>query len=129
MPFLDYKRYKIKAYIKSNPILYRFVIYIKRFCGQNNKNFLCNKSTDLCLEAYPSSANSFLCRVLKYSNKGLKIGQHTHSIANIKIALKYNIPVVAIIRNTLDAISSRVVRFNKKVERCTMEYIFRIWSA
>ena len=77
----------------------------------------------MCVEAYPSSANSFLCRVLKYINKDLKIGQHTHTIANIKIAFKYNIPVITIIRDPLDAISSRVVRFNITIEQCILEYI------
>jgi hypothetical protein len=115
-------RFKIKAYIKSSPFLYRFITSIKKLAGED-KDFLCRNNSDLCVEAYPSSANSFLCKVLRYSYEDLKIGQHTHTIANIKIAMKYNIPVVTIIRNPLDAVSSRAVRFNTAIEQCILEYI------
>ena len=108
-------QFKIKAYIKRSPFPYRFITSIKKLAGEDN-DFLCRKNSDLCVEAYPSSANSFLCRLIRYSIKNLKIGQHTHTIANIKIALKYNIPVVTIIRDPLDAISSRAVRFNKEIK-------------
>lgn len=121
---MNYKayRYKIKAYIKSDPTLYKIITFIRN-CSLEKNNLLCSKDSDLCVESYPSSANSFLCRVLKYSNKDLNIGQHTHSIANIKIALKYNIPVITIIRDPLNAISSRVVRFDEEIEKCIFEYI------
>ena len=122
MNYKDLTKYKIKAYIKSNPTLYRLITFVRNSSEQRN-NFLCNKNTDLCVEAYPSSANSFLCRILKYLNKDLRIGQHTHTIANIKLALKYNIPVITIIRDPLDAISSRAVRFNEEIEKCIFEYI------
>jgi hypothetical protein len=121
--FIAYLQLRIKEYIRSNPTLYRLIAFLRKFAGQDSKQLLCNKNSALCLEAYPSSANAFLCSVLKYSNKDLNIARHTHSIANIKIALKYNIPVVIIIRDPLEAISSRVVRFKKGIERSIFEYL------
>ena len=122
MFFIASLQLRVREYIRSNPTLYRLIASLRKLAGQDKK-FLCERESDLCLEAYPSSANSFLCRVVKYLNKDLNIAQHTHSIANIKIALKYNIPVVIIIRDPLEAISSRVVRFNTGIGQGIFEYI------
>jgi len=84
---------------------------------------LCEKESDLCVEAYPSSANSFLWRLLAYLNSDLSIAHHSHSKANIKTALAYGIPVITVIRVPLDAISSKLLRFGGKLEESVLEYI------
>lgn len=84
---------------------------------------LCRSDDDLCLEGYPCSANTFSYVLLKQLNRELSVGHHTHSIANIKIALKHGVPAVVLIRNPKDAISSRIVRFNREIDECVLEYI------
>jgi len=51
------------------------------------------------------------------------MGHHTHSIANIKLAYKYKIPIIIVIRTPIDAIASRIVRFGCHLDEGILEYI------
>lgn len=73
---------------------------------------LVDAETDLCLEGFPRSANTYAYQLLKVSNPQFKIAHHTHSIANIKLALKYRIPTFVLIRAPIDALTSAVIRRN-----------------
>jgi hypothetical protein len=83
---------------------------------------LCRPSYDLCLEGYPSSGNSFLFYLLKEINPTLKIGHHTHTVANIRLALWFRIPTVIIVRNPCDVISSIKVRIDARKNGPLIEY-------
>lgn len=106
--------------ITKNQYLYPIYKYIF-----NNKEYpnICMKDYDICLESYPSSANSFLYVAMRTSNSKLKICHHTHSIANIKKSLKFNIPIVTIIRKPSDCIASRIIRFKKDMGFCIQDYM------
>jgi len=71
-----------------------------------------NNKTQLVLDGFPSSANSYIERVLhQASDNKLKVASHFHSPIMILKAMKYNIPVVVCIRNPLDASVSACRRF------------------
>lgn len=68
--------------------------------------------TRICIEGYPRSSNSFSVRMFRIANGDTHVGHHTHSTANIARALHYGIPVIVLIRNPVDAITSSVIAKN-----------------
>jgi hypothetical protein len=76
----------------------------------------------MCIEGYPSSANSFTYNVFKCIGDRLAISHHTHSISNVKKALYFNVPTLVLFRNPDDAIPSRVARFDIDLKSAVIEY-------
>ena len=87
--------------------------------------YLVNENTSLCLEGFQSSGNSFLNALLNHLNPDIQVAHHTHSLANVRQALKKSIPVVVLIRHPLEAVSSRISRFsdNSLADQILKEYI------
>jgi hypothetical protein len=61
--------------------------------------------TDLCIEGYPRSSNSFSVRMFKQSNDVL-IAHHLHCTGNIARAIRADIPTLVLIRDPEQAIAS-----------------------
>lgn len=72
---------------------------------------LVRRTTDVVLEGYPSSANSYSQALLRFAFDGVSLSSHTHCVANLKLAMIYKVPVVFVIRRPEDAIASLAVRF------------------
>lgn len=85
---------------------------------------LVNSKREICIEGYPRSANSFVFHSLMIINPYIKIAGHTHTIANIKSAFKYNIPVYILIRKPIDAIASYIFRRTQLTNKKTKRIIF-----
>jgi hypothetical protein len=68
------------------------------------------KDTRICIEGFPRSANTFLVLFFSHWNPGLKAAHHLHLPIQVKMATKYKVPTVVVIRHPLDAISSLMVR-------------------
>lgn len=120
--------------IKSTPKLYFPLVYLLK---RSRYYILCNKNTLYTIESYPSSGSSFFYNyfrgLLHFLENGkfiLSLGEeeekfishHSHSVANIKISIKNASMTFIIIRNPLDSISSRVVRFGTNINRAIYEY-------
>ncbi|QHS23473.1 sulfotransferase domain-containing protein [Virgibacillus sp. MSP4-1] len=111
----------IKVLLKSNEFIYSiYSSYKNNF--QNGKYNIVNKRTDICIEAYPSSANTFLQYLVKENYNGLNIAHHSHSIPNLKKAIRKKVPMIVIIRKPKDAISSRITRFSTNTRYAILEY-------
>ena len=64
--------------------------------------------TNLCIEGFQRSGNSFLVSVIGSWNKDIKIASHLHSAAQVKKAIALNIPTILLIRHPLDSIASLI---------------------
>lgn len=72
-------------------------------------DLLVTRSTDLCVEGFPRSANSFAVGAIQHAQpEPLQIAHHTHVPANAMRACEWGIPTVVLIRSPQDAIVSRV---------------------
>jgi hypothetical protein len=109
-----------RLFVKRTPWLYRPA---KRLTGRGAADHLCDRATDLCIEGYPSSGNSFSFAVLCRANGGLRIAHHCHSVANFQLAFDYGIPAVCLIRRPEDAIASRLARFQGAMRSAILEYV------
>lgn len=102
-----------------------FVSLRLRSLGQDPKNYIVQKDiTDICIDGYPRSANSFSVRMFRKANPGAVIAHHTHAVANIRKAIDCSIPIVVLIRNPEQAIVSSVIAHeNNDIDNEIYRYI------
>ncbi|MHA1381699.1 MAG: hypothetical protein ACTSRG_25295 [Candidatus Helarchaeota archaeon] len=75
------------------------------------KPLLVNYNTQMVIEGFPRSANTFAVIAFQQAQpKHVCIAHHTHVTAQIIRAVKLNKPILVTIRNPLDAIISLVIR-------------------
>jgi hypothetical protein len=73
--------------------------------------YLVQPDTDLLIEGYPRSANTFAVIAFEHANgTGLQIAHHLHSPVNLERAVQFGIPAIALIRDPLPTIASHMVR-------------------
>ena len=66
---------------------------------------------DVCIDAFPRSANTFLINALQLASGGeLAIAHHMHSPLQILAAVKYDIPAIVIVRPPLEAFVSLKIK-------------------
>lgn len=111
---------RTRLYVKRTPWLYRPA---KRLTGRGAADHLCSRDSQLCIEGYPSSGNSFSFAVLRLANPQVRIAHHCHSAANLRIALDYGVPAICLVRDPTDAIASRLARFSGSVREAVAEYV------
>lgn len=78
--------------------------------------------TDILVDGFPRSANTFMLHALKWSNPEYRYASHMHSSGPLKYAAKKNIPILTLIREPRAAVVSLVVRDNLDLERCLHWY-------
>lgn len=73
------------------------------------------KGTDLHIEGYPRSGNTFAQNLLKSTiiknNPKLEIAHHCHATASLKLSQKFDVPTAVLLRNPSDAIASSYIKF------------------
>jgi len=96
--------------ISRHPFLY----YFRN--RKSEKAFLfANSKTDIVIEGFPRSANTFAGMAFdRIQSKKIRIAHHIHVPAQIIKGVQLKIPVVLLIRHPRDAVSSLAV-FDKKV--------------
>lgn len=91
------------------PFVFSVAARLRNF--QLGKHNWVTPDTDLVIEGYPRSANTFLFRVIREAtHNSLKIGHHVHRAQQVTMSLKYGIPCFVLFRHPLDAIASYLVR-------------------
>jgi hypothetical protein len=111
--------------VTERPDLYPLLRRVQAWANLIHRQAFCTQATDLCLEGYPACANSFLFFVFQESapDGPLAIGHHTHSVANVKRALRYGVPTVVTFRDPADAIPSYLARFEHDLHEATLRYL------
>ncbi len=98
-------RRRAKTFVGARPRLF-FPLFRLRPAFDD---LLVTESTDLCIEGFPRSANSFAVGAVRHAQPGpMQIAHHTHVPANAMRACEWGIPTVVLIRSPQDAIVSRV---------------------
>jgi hypothetical protein len=65
-------------------------------------------NTDICIEGFPRSGNSFFVTTFQQWNPGTTIAHHSHLASNAKYFSRQNKPTVILIREPAEAISSAI---------------------
>lgn len=85
---------------------------------------LVTKETDIVVEGFPRCANTFAVAYLSVTNReSLTIARHTHTIAQVKMALGLRKPTVILLREPLDAMASWAVRDQVPIKHAITEYV------
>lgn len=98
-------------------LIYNVKLGIRTQLGKNalwvtsRKDLTIQKDSDLCVEGFPRSANTYSVLLIeKFARKPLKIAHHLHIPSQIKQARAWNIPAILLIREPTAAIPSLVLR-------------------
>jgi hypothetical protein len=73
--------------------------------------------TDLVIEGFPGSGNSFFRAWLHFANWGTHLTSHQHSPAVIRRAMTDGRPLVVLARDPVDAVASTLLRFPERWAR------------
>lgn len=81
-----------------------------KFLG-NNRRLLVNAGTDIVIEGFPRSGNTFAVVAFEWAQtQEVKIAHHLHAASQIIWAAERNIPAVMLIRLPKDAVVSLAIR-------------------
>ena len=64
-----------------------------------------HRDTDLVIEGFPKSANTFVVRAFSMSQRPMKIAHHTHAPGQVIVACRRRIPVLVLVRRPVDAVA------------------------
>ena len=98
----------LRRLFMSNSILYKF--WFNFF--STGKSLLPIKNDLFYFGGHPRSGNSYFTNILKEVYPDFKFSHHLHTIGAIKLAFKAKIPVIIIVREPLECISSLYVMNN-----------------
>lgn len=99
----------MKKAVSGNMVLYYLWFkFVRQRTGLSIGFF--DQDTNVYIDGYPRSGNTFLIHLTKQLLSGLNSVHHLHKIAPIKIAIVKDLPVFILIRNPLDAISSNYLK-------------------
>lgn len=65
-----------------------------------------SSDSDVCIEGFQRSGNSFFILLFRHKNKQLKVAHHTHGAAQVIKAVQFNIPTIVLIRDPGDTLAS-----------------------
>ncbi len=89
------------------PALYRIVHELK----SGGSSQLVREDTDIVIEGYPCSANSFVCSFVKArQGKSIKIADHLHLPINIRFGVQLKKPVLVLVREPKATVISFVAK-------------------
>ena len=101
--FATQLRYRAKQFIGRHPWLYRAVF-------RNRSGFedlLVDEETDICIEGFPRSANSFAVAAFRHAqDEPVGIAHHNHVPAPVLTAVRRGIPTIVLIRDPVEAVIS-----------------------
>lgn len=66
-------------------------------------------ATQLVVEGFPRSGNTFAVFALRHANPELRIASHVHHPAQVKSAVRRGLPTVLLVREPLDALASNMI--------------------
>ena len=116
---MTYLEVKARIFLTQRPLLYPWLQMLR---GRDSGEY-CRPDTDLCIEGFESSANTFVHSVFRILDENLAIAHHKHVVANLKRALHYEIPTLIMYRDPAEAIPSLVSRFRPEIEEAPLRYI------
>ncbi len=103
----DHVRHSVSLLLGDYPRLYYPVMRWR----EHYRDLLISDRTELVIEGYPRSGNTFAVAALEYAQaRKLAIARHTHSPAQVIEAVRRRLPVLVLVREPRDAIVSLVIR-------------------
>jgi hypothetical protein len=74
------------------------------------KELLVTRRTDITIEGFPRSGNSFAVEAFRLANPDRHVAHHLHSPVQILRSVQYGIPCILLVRGPVDAVASALVQ-------------------
>lgn len=100
-------RYRLRRFLGNWPLTYYSLMTFR----PDKQHLLINDETDIVIEGYPRSGNTFATAALLISQPTpVNIARHTHLPAQVIQAVHLDLPTIILIRNPVDAAVSHCIR-------------------
>lgn len=100
---------RIKHFVGRFPSL--FFPFYKVFGPRKNQKLLFDSNTELVIEGFPRSANTFAVVAFEQAQlTPVNLAHHLHVESQLTIAAKHGVPAVALLRNPEDSFRSLLIR-------------------
>lgn len=99
-------KYKLQNFFCQHPLIFRYTYGLRPAYVR----LAVSKKTQLVIEGFPRSANTFAVVAMNESNPYVDIAHHLHVPAQIIQAVQWNIPTLVLIRDPKNAVASMVLR-------------------
>jgi hypothetical protein len=96
----------LRRHLSRHPVLFRTAYLVAR----QRLDVLVSARTDLLIEGYPRSANTFAVFAFRTANPGTRTANHLHNPAHVMLANRYGVPALVLLREPEQAIGSLLVR-------------------
>ena len=107
---LSQLRYETKNTLVQYPMLYVPVARVWRGSGTGDEPKVVSKRTDLVIEGFPRSGNSFAFVAFTSAQPGpVRVAHHLHAAAQVITGVRMGIPTLVLIRDPEEAILSRML--------------------
>ena len=127
-------RHRAKWFVGARPWLY-FPLFR---CRSGYDGLLVDEQTDICIEGYPRSANSFAVGAFEHAQqRPVRVAHHTHVPANPMRACERGVPTLVLIRDPYDAVVSHVAlgkqsqieeeKIDNPVQRLSFKTLLNAW--
>ncbi len=97
--------YQVHLTLGQHPSLY-YALFARRFPFNHMR---VTPNTQVCIEGFPRSANSYAVVAFNLANPQISIAHHLHVPAQILEAVQQNIPTVLVIRHPRECVASFMV--------------------
>jgi hypothetical protein len=95
----------LRGAVARSPWLYCAIA--RRKPGRNRQ--VVSRGTDLLVESFPRSGTTYLVAALKVTAPSLQVASHVHHPAHVRLAQRYGIPSVVLVREPLAACASLAI--------------------
>ena len=117
----------IKNAIAPYADLFRFGFRIG--AKRAHQPLLINKDTQLVIEGFPRSANTFaVVAFIKSQDRDVAIAHHLHAVAQVKLGVRQGVPVIVLIRRPEDAVRSLKVIFKQRNRNSALKNWLRFYE-
>ena len=124
--WLRNRRFRVRQFTARYPWMFFSLYKLSSY----NRKLMVTRSTRITIEGYPRSANTYAVYAFKHANEiqWNEVGHHLHVQAQIIRSVKYQIPVILLIRHPLEAVRSLVVRHDFIPVTDALEDYIRFYS-
>jgi hypothetical protein len=114
---------RLKHWVGRYPCLF-FPLYSMFARSANSKGLLVRNGTEIIIEGFPRSANTFAVVAFEFAQeKDFHIAHHLHVEAQILRGVKLKLPVIVLIRHPVDAINSLMIMHPYSVQQYAKRYV------
>lgn len=98
-------RYFILRIFGNSWLLYQILRRLEVF-----EELIVRQDSQICIDGFPRSANTFLTLFFTHWNPAAETAHHVHLPLQVRMAAKFQVPTIVVIRHPLDAIISLMIR-------------------